>query len=141
MPAATVIRHGSSPPLSHNPAAAQPELGEVGIAESGLQRLDDAIAHEDAALDARAHPEIGACQGRGRNRDVAVLDIADKPPGPARLMVDGGFSDVGASVWKETVLHRPEIDDVERARQRRFLVGLVDGVGDEAAARAMRDFR
>jgi hypothetical protein len=65
----------------------------------------------------------------GENRDVAVLDIGDEPMGLARLMVDGGFSDVDARLGKETVLHRPEIDDVERARQRRLLVGLVDGVG------------
>src|SRR5262249_18004839 len=122
--ALAVIRHGSPPPLSHNPAAMQPELGEAGIAESGLQRFDDAIAHEDAALDARAHPEIGPDQGRGGNRDVAVLNIADMPTGPARLMVDGGFSDIGARVRKETVLHGPEVDDVERARQRRLLVRL-----------------
>src|SRR3954471_11200651 len=109
------------PALSDNPAAMQHELAEVVIAESGLQRLDDAIAHEDAALDARAHPEIRPGQSRGRNRDVAVLDIADVPPFPTRLMVDGGFFDVGTRVREEAILERPEIDDVERSRQRRFL--------------------
>ena len=56
-------RFAPNPPyeLSHNPAAVKLEVGEVGIAESGLQRFDDAIAHEDAALDAGAHPEIRPC--------------------------------------------------------------------------------
>jgi hypothetical protein len=74
-------------PLSHNPAAVQLEVSEGGIAERGLQRFDEAIAHEDAALDARAHPEIGPGQGSGRNRDVAVLEIAERPMGLGVLTI------------------------------------------------------
>jgi hypothetical protein len=67
----------------------QPELSEVGIAQRGLQRLDDLIAHENAAIDAWTRPEIGPCQGSGRNRDVAILDIIDFPQGLARRGAGG----------------------------------------------------
>src|SRR3954447_10822563 len=62
--------------------------------------------------------------------------MVEVPKDLAGLMVGAEAFDVDAGVWKETVLPRPEIDDIALARQRRLLVRLVDGVGDEPAARA-----
>lgn len=61
--------------LSHDLATV---FGEVWI-ESFLQRLDDAIHHKDASFDAGVHSEICHCQGGGRYRDIAVLEISERP--------------------------------------------------------------